>query len=203
MKILLASNNKHKAEEINAILNKEATGGFELLIPSNLGLQDADITEDGETLEENARKKAEGFYKLAGTPCFADDTGLEIDALAGAPGVRSARYSGAYGDDAANRAKALAALKNVPAGKRTARFRTVICYYDGQNHAYAEGICEGRITNEERGTNGFGYDPIFAPNGYDQTFAQMPPELKNRLSHRAKAAANFVEILKNIMRPSI
>lgn len=201
MKILLASNNKHKAKEINEILYKEDAPDFELLAPADLGLENLDITEDGDTLEENARKKAAGFYEKAEAPCFADDTGLEIDALGGMPGVRSARYSGVYGDDAANRAKVLAALENVPDAKRTARFRTVICYFDGSQAAYAEGICEGRITNEERGANGFGYDPIFIPDGYRETFAEMAPELKNRLSHRAKAAANFVELLKKKAPP--
>ncbi len=196
MKILLASNNRHKQRELQAIFDENAPGLIDLVLPADVLDEKIDVIEDGDTLEANAMKKADEFYRTTGLPCIADDTGLEIDALNGAPGVHSARFAGEYGNDAANRKKALEQLEGVPIENRTARFRTVICFAGESGFEFVEGRCEGKIIDEERGKEGFGYDPIFVPESYDKTFAQMSPEEKNDISHRADAARNFVEILK-------
>ena len=155
-----------------------------------------DVVEDGLTLEENAFKKASEYHNLTVLPCFADDTGLEIDALNGEPGVHSARFAGEHGNDAENRKKVLYLLSNFPIEKRTAQFRTVICFYDGSKPYFIEGICKGKINFDEKGTNGFGYDSIFIPDGSTKTFAEMNPFEKNEISHRGKAIRNFVQFLK-------
>ncbi|MFC2131756.1 RdgB/HAM1 family non-canonical purine NTP pyrophosphatase [Bacteroidota bacterium] len=201
MILLLGSNNKHKASEVKQIIEKHLPGQFEIKILSDVLDNDFDVEEDGATLEENAYKKAYEYHKLSNLPCFADDTGLEIDALNGEPGVHSARYAGKHGNDSANRKKVLELLKDIPDEKRTAQFRTVICYYEGKEPHYIEGICQGRIIHEERGSGGFGYDSIFVPDSYQQTFAEMNAEQKNDLSHRGKAVRNFVELLRNIKNP--
>jgi XTP/dITP diphosphohydrolase len=198
MKILLASNNKHKAKEI---LDKvqEAKLEVEILMPGEVFPDVLDVEETGQTLEENAFLKANFFYKKFNLPTLADDTGLEVDALGGEPGVFSARFSGIYGDDMANRLKLLNLLKNVPEGKRTARFRTVICFIDNGNPTFFEGVCLGEITTEQRGEGGFGYDSIFVPKGYSLTFAEMSFEEKNRISHRSRAIERFVDFLKKLL----
>jgi XTP/dITP diphosphohydrolase len=196
MKLLIGTNNKHKLKEIWSIFDVEMPGKYELLsIAEALG-RDIDIEETGTTLEENAFIKAKTLFELTGLPCISDDTGLEIDALGGQPGVHSARFSGEYGNDAANRAKALDLLKDVPHKKRTARFRTVICYIDSDKTEYIDGKVEGTIIFEERGSAGFGYDPIFQPLGFDKTFAEMTDVEKNEISHRGNAIRNLVEWMK-------
>lgn len=195
MEIVFATNNLHKLEEIGALLGKK----FRLL-----GLKDLDISEeipeDFETLEENASQKAWYIYNKTGKNCFADDTGLEVKALDGAPGVYSARYSrmgqptfpemeAAEG----NIRKLLLELEGK--SDREARFRTVISLILEGVECQFEGIVEGEITLKSSGGMGFGYDPVFRPKGYDQTFAEMDLEFKNRISHRAKAVQLLIEFL--------
>jgi len=185
MRIVFATNNAHKLSEIRQILGQR----IEVLSLADIGCR-ADIPETADTLEGNALQKAQYVWEHYHLSCFADDTGLEVDALGGAPGVHSARYAGGAGHDSeANMAKLLQELGNN--NNRKARFRTVIALLltDGgqtEQHLF-EGIVEGQITRERRGEAGFGYDPIFQPEGYDQTFAQLGEAVKNKISHRAKA----------------
>ena len=158
-----------------------------------------EVDEDQDTFEGNACKKATEIAAAASVACLADDSGLEVDALAGRPGVYSARYSGPGATDARNNARLLQELANVPDARRTARFRCAIAVVDanGELLAEADGACEGRIAHEPRGSHGFGYDPIFVPDGYGQTMAELGPETKNRISHRAQAAAALVPLLRD------
>ena len=196
MKILLASNNKHKQKEMQQIFDAEAPGKIELIIPDDIFDKRYNVEENADTLEGNAFLKAQAFFELAEMPVIADDTGLEIDALKGAPGVHSARYAGEHGDDEANRRKVLSLITGVPEERRGAQFRTVICFIETGEPIYVDGKCKGKIIEEERGSAGFGYDPIFIPEGYDKTFAEMPAEEKNKISHRANAALNLIKLLK-------
>jgi XTP/dITP diphosphohydrolase len=198
MKLLLGSNNRHKQSELQAIFDKEMPGSIDLLIPDDVLSEKIEVDETGNTFEENAYLKAKAFNDASGIPTFAEDTGLEIDALNGEPGIFSARYSGEHGNDSANRKKVLELMIDIPPEGRTARFRTVICLIINNKVEYLEGICAGKIIYDERGTNGFGYDPIFMPDGYDMTFAEMPSELKNSISHRNKAALNLINCLKSL-----
>ncbi|MBD1208084.1 MAG: RdgB/HAM1 family non-canonical purine NTP pyrophosphatase [Ignavibacteria bacterium] len=191
--LLIGSNNTHKAEEMRAIV--EAQGLAHLLMPSDVQGFPTDIPETGATLEENAYIKAVTIFQATGRICIADDTGLEVDALGGAPGVHTARYAGEHASYAENRTKMLAELRDVPPEQRTARFRTVICYHDHFRVCFAEGICEGHIAAKERGEAGFGYDAIFIPQGFDRTFAEMNADEKHRVSHRGQALKRFAEIL--------
>lgn len=185
MRIIAATQNAHKLIEIRAITDQF---GIELVSQKDAGLGDLDIEETGTTFEENSFIKADAICKLTGEASIADDSGIVIDALGGAPGVYSARYAGEHGDDAANRRKVFEELEGVPFEKRTARFVCVITlvYPDGKK-LVARGEVEGHIGFEERGTNGFGYDNMFIPLGYDITFAEFEPEAKNKISHRANA----------------
>ncbi len=183
--IVAATQNKHKIKEIEAI-TKEF--GLSVISRSEAGIPDIDIVEDGETFEENSYKKAHEIMKLCGKITIADDSGLEVDFLDGAPGVYSARFAGVSGDDEANNKKLVGMLKDVPYEKRTGRFVSVITmvFPDGEK-IVARGEVEGHIVLEEQGGNGFGYDPLFVPEGYDRTFGQISPEIKNKISHRANA----------------
>lgn len=183
--IIAATQNKHKIIEIDAITSEF---GLKIIGRDEAGIPDIDIVEDGETFEENSYKKAYEIMKISGKPTIADDSGIVIDALGGAPGVYSARYAGPECDDDANNAKVLRELEGVPIEKRTARYVAVITmvFPDGKT-IVARGECEGHIMFEETGTNGFGYDPMFRPLGYDTTFGHIPPEEKNKISHRGKA----------------
>ncbi|MCF0150655.1 MAG: RdgB/HAM1 family non-canonical purine NTP pyrophosphatase [Firmicutes bacterium] len=187
MRIIAATQNSHKIEELNAITKDF---GMELVSMKEAGLGSLEIEENGTTFEENSFIKAKAITDLTGELAIADDSGLEVDALSGAPGVHSARFAGGHGNDAANRQKVLQLLQNVPDEKRTARFVCVITLVrpDGTKLA-ARGTVEGRITEEELGDGGFGYDCIFMPDGFDVTFAQMDADQKNRMSHRARALA--------------
>lgn len=181
-RLFFASANKHKLTEIRTLLEPL---GYELL-----GLHDLaffnDIPETGETLQENAFLKAIFLHRELGMPCFADDSGLEVDVLGGAPGVHSARYAGEPRSDANNLQKLLRELAGK--GNRKACFKTVICLIDEYNAThYFEGRVDGEITTEARGEGGFGYDPVFIPSGYQHTFAELPAEAKNQISHRARA----------------
>ena len=208
MKIVFATNNEHKLSEIRAILGPS----FDVVSLADIGCHE-DIPETGQTLEENALMKAEYIYNKYHLSCFADDTGLEVEALNGAPGVYSARYAaivpagepaGPSHDSEANMARLLRELANN--NNRKARFRTVIALIEKKDvcpcgctsikvvHKF-EGIVNGEITREKSGAEGFGYDPIFRPDGYDKTFAELGADIKNQISHRARATAKLCEFL--------
>ena len=208
MRIVFATNNQYKLSEIRSILGES----IEVLSLKDIGCN-VDIPETGKTLEENALQKAQYIYDNYHFDCFADDTGLEVEALDGAPGIYSARYASMESDDQtishdseANMARLLRELGNN--NNRHARFRTVIALIQKKNvcpcgctsikeiHQF-EGIVEGQIIRERRGGEGFGYDPIFQPDGYNQTFAELGMEIKNHISHRAKAVQKLAEYLKN------
>ncbi|MFY9117033.1 MAG: RdgB/HAM1 family non-canonical purine NTP pyrophosphatase [Bacteroidales bacterium] len=188
MELLFATANLHKYREVQTILGPSVS----IIMPSSLGFE-GDIPETGLTFEDNALQKAFFLWEKFHIPCFADDSGLEVDALNGAPGVYSARYAGANGNDRKNVEKLLHALKDSPV--RTARFRCVIAFIQQGMPALFEGVVEGLITGEPRGDRGFGYDPVFIPNGYDITFAQMTEEAKNAISHRKRALEKMSLIL--------
>jgi len=190
-KLVFATNNKHKLQEIREIL----IGEFKIMGLNEFGVND-DIPETGKTLSENAAIKSGFIFKEFNIDVFSDDTGLEIDALEGRPGVYSARYAGEDGNSEANIKKVLVELQNKT--NRKARFKTVISLIiEGKEYQF-DGKVEGRITNEKYGTSGFGYDPIFIPDGYELTFAEMSNEEKNKISHRARATQKLVDFLKTI-----
>ncbi len=197
MQLLVASRNRHKLKEIEAIL---AELNFELKSSADIpGL--AEVKEDAATVRDNAVKKAVETAKAAKMLTIADDTGLEVDALGGEPGVRSARYAGEDATYHENNQKLLAALKGVPMEKRTARFRCVVAIADADGLVdVVEGICNGTILEEERGGGGFGYDPLFIPDGQVKTFAELSPDVKNRISHRAKALQKAWAVLSRYLR---
>lgn len=197
MKIVFATNNQHKLREIREILGDQ----FEILSLADIGCHE-DIPETGNTLEANAHQKSEYVFDHYHIDCFADDTGLEVDALGGAPGVHSARYAeGTDHNSEANMDKLLRELGNI--SNRQARFRTVISLIqmEGGNPVCSreyqfEGSVEGRIGHERHGNGGFGYDPLFIPEGYDKSFAELGEEVKNQISHRARAVKKLAEWLK-------
>ena len=187
-KIIFASNNKHKAEEIRAVLG----GQFDIITLKEAGIE-IDIPEPHETLAENASEKSMVIHRLTGMDCFSEDTGLEVDALGGAPGVRSARYAGEQANAEENLQKLLAEMKGIE--HRAAQFRTVISLIlNGQEYIF-EGTCEGSITNSASGSAGFGYDPVFMPAQYDKTFAELGIEVKSVISHRKKAIEKMTSFL--------
>ncbi|MDE6827808.1 MAG: RdgB/HAM1 family non-canonical purine NTP pyrophosphatase [Alistipes sp.] len=191
MKILFATNNAHKLSEVSEVLGD----GFRLLTPRDCGVTE-EIPETQPTLEGNALQKARYLHERTGLDCFADDTGLEVAALGGAPGVRSARYATDGHDFAANNRLLLKNLEGTT--DRRARFRTVIALIlNGEEHFF-EGIVEGRIIDAERGAEGFGYDPLFIPDGGDKTFAEMSAEEKNAVSHRGRAVRRLAAYLHSI-----
>lgn len=189
-KIIFATNNRHKLEEVSQIL----TGKVEILSLEDIGCFD-DIPETADTLDGNALLKARFVKEKYGYDCFADDTGLEIEALGNEPGVYSARYAGEQRNANDNMEKVLANL----AGKesRRAKFRTVIALIEGDKEWLFEGKVEGEIALTKSGATGFGYDPIFRPDGYTQTFAELGNETKNKISHRAKAVEKLIEYLQH------
>ncbi|NLJ58419.1 MAG: XTP/dITP diphosphatase [Tissierellia bacterium] len=196
-RIILSSGNKHKINEIKDILKNMP---FEVLSKNDLGYEDFDVVEDGRTLEENAYKKAKELQKLTKGIVIADDTGLFVDALNGQPGVHSARYAGERATYAGNNKLLLKNLQNVPEEKRTAYFKTVIVViFEDGSKLTAEGICKGYIGFEEKGSNGFGYDPLFVVEGRDKTFAQLTEKEKNQISHRANALKNLQSKLEAII----
>lgn len=194
-RIVFATNNQHKLQEIREILSPE----FEIVSLKEIGCHE-DIPETGNTLEENALQKARYISERYHISCFADDTGLEVEALEGAPGVHSARYAeGTDHDSEANMTKLLRKLEGKE--NRQARFRTVIALIElgedeTENVHLFEGIVEGHISTERQGTEGFGYDPIFVPEGYEKSFAALGETIKNHISHRARAVKKLAEYLK-------
>lgn len=206
--LVLATGNKGKVAEFRSLLGP---AGFGLLTPGDLGF-DGDVEETGTTFRENALLKARALASLSPHPVLSDDSGLEVDALGGAPGLYSARYAaletgprGPWLDSAghplptaaANRAKLLKALEG--ADGRGARFLCVLCYLaPGAAPAFFEGVCEGTVIRQERGGGGFGYDPIIVPAGYDRTFAELPGEVKDAISHRGRAVAAFLAALGSV-----
>ena len=190
-KLVFATNKAHKLEEVAAILGDQV----ELLSLNDIGCQ-ADIPETAETLEGNALLKSSYIYKNYHLDCFADDTGLEVETLNGAPGVYSARYAGGEGHDAqANMLKLLHELDGKE--NRKAQFRTAISLIlDGKEYLF-EGVIKGEIIKEKRGDSGFGYDPVFMPEGYDRTFAELGNDIKNQISHRALAVQKLCEFLQS------
>ncbi len=190
MELVFATNNKHKIREISDLLDKN----FRILGLADLGITE-DIPEEAETLEENALFKARYVHEKTGLNVFADDTGLEVSSLGGAPGVYSARYAGESKSFDDNIEKLLREMKDL--SERSARFRTVIALIiDGSEYLF-EGTVEGEIIRERRGSSGFGYDPVFLASGYDLTFAEIPLSEKNRISHRAKAMRKLIGFLSD------
>lgn len=188
-KIVFATNNAHKLEEVAAMLGSS----YEVMSLREIGCT-TDIPETADTFAGNALQKAHFVKEHFGYDCFADDSGLEVDALDGAPGVYSARYSG--GGSEANMDKLL--LNLTGKSERSAQFRTVIALVIGEDTQLFEGIVRGTIIEERKGEGGFGYDPIFVPEGYDKTFAELGADVKNRISHRAKAVEKLAKYLNNI-----
>lgn len=191
-KLVFATNNAHKLEEVAAILKDKV----DLLSLNDINC-DTDIPETADTLEGNALLKSSYIHTYYGLDCFGDDTGLEVEALDGAPGVYSARYADGEGHDAeANMRKLLHAMEGKE--NRKAQFRTVISLILDDKEYFFEGVVKGEIIAQKRGTTGFGYDPIFVPEGYEQTFAEIGSEVKNKISHRALAVNKLCEFLKSI-----
>jgi XTP/dITP diphosphohydrolase len=188
-KIVFATNNSHKLAEIRAMLPQ----GIDVLSLADINCH-VDIPETADTLEGNALQKAQFIYENYGYDCFADDTGLEVDALDGAPGVHTARYAGEQHDTEANTDKLLSELKEK--NSRRARFRTIIALIEkGEVHLF-EGVVDGEIATERRGTDGFGYDPVFIPEDTGKTFAELGVSVKNKISHRARAVCKLMNYLR-------
>ncbi|RZS90495.1 non-canonical purine NTP diphosphatase [Aquimarina brevivitae] len=190
MKIVFATSNKNKIKEVQELMPQ----GIELISLQDIGCLE-DIPETSPTIEGNALQKANYIQENYGYNCFADDTGLEVEALDGAPGVLSARYAGEAKDPEANMTKLLSALQGV--SNRQAQFKTVIALcIDNKTHTFT-GICKGTITIEKRGLEGFGYDPLFSPEGFEETFAEMPLTTKNEIGHRGKAVQQLIAFLNH------
>jgi XTP/dITP diphosphohydrolase len=192
VKVVVATRNQHKLREIQALM-----AGWELVSIDEVA-PDAALVEDEDTFEANAIAKARQAHVATGLPALADDSGVEVDALEGAPGVRSARYAGDPCDDRKNNEKLLMALDGVPPSRRTARYRCAAAFVDGDRVVVREGACEGRVLKEGRGTGGFGYDPLMLIEELGRTMAELTPEEKNRISHRAAA----FQALALALRPS-
>lgn len=189
-KIIFATGNSHKLKEVREILGD----GFEIVSLNDIDFHE-DIPETGNTLQQNASQKSHYIFDRFRIDCFADDTGLEVDALDGAPGVYSARYAGEHVTYDDNVNKLLAKLRGV--GNRAARFRTVISLILEGKEYFFNGVVEGHIIDHKLGSGGFGYDPVFVPDGYNRTFSEMTPETKNAVSHRGKAIQKFADFLKS------
>ena len=191
MELVFATNNPHKLKELQAILGND----IHLLSLKDIGCFE-EIPEEQPSVEGNARQKALFVYEKYNYPCFADDTGLEVDALNGEPGVFSARYAGPEKDANANMDKVLERLQKI--NNRKARFRTVIALITAGVEKQFEGVVEGEITRGKRGDSGFGYDPVFLPDGFNKTFAEMDLSTKNKISHRGRAVQKLVQYLKQL-----
>ncbi len=191
-KLVLASRNKDKIEEMKVLVS-----GLGIEVLSALDFHDLeDVEEDQPTLEGNALKKARYVFSKTGIPSLSDDTGLEVEALGGAPGVYTARYAGedaTYQDNVDKLIREMGVKEN-----RKAHFRTVVALVDGNEELTFEGVCSGNILNEEKGSEGFGYDPVFQPEGFDESFAEMDSSIKNEISHRGRAIQKFVQFLSKL-----
>ncbi len=190
-KLIFATNNQHKVDEIRQVLGKR----FDIITLKEAGI-DIDIPEPHDTLEANASEKSTTIHRLTQQDCFGEDTGLEVKALNGEPGVKSARYAGEERSFEANIEKLLQNMEGV--SNRSARFRTIISLILNQQEMLFEGICEGRIIHEKRGQQGFGYDPVFIPDGSSLTFAEMDTAAKNQFSHRKKAMDKLIRFLQSL-----
>lgn len=211
-RILLGSNNQKKYKELKELIDLNLSNQIEILSPMDFGLEKFEIIENGRTFEENAFIKAKAFFDKSGVISLSDDSGLIVDALDGEPGIYSARYaahiskqdatvdSTQNSTDLDNIKFLLSRIKDLKSNfdfdNVTAKFVTVLCLYDGINAKYFSGEVKGKIIRELRGLNGFGYDPIFVPNGYDKTFAELGNEIKNQISHRKMALDKFIEYLQ-------
>jgi XTP/dITP diphosphohydrolase len=197
IKIVAATGNRHKIAEIEAITSQF---GIKVITKAEAGVGDLEVEETGRTFEGNSLIKAEAIMTATGMPAIADDSGLETDALDGAPGVYSARFSGENATDESNNKKLLELMSDVPDDKRGARFVSVVtlCFPDGRT-IVARGECPGHIIREPRGNGGFGYDPLFVPDGFEKTYAEISAEEKNSISHRAKALRLLKEKLEKMM----
>ncbi len=195
-KIVLATHNQHKRHEMNRVLSSMGI----TIVGLNDFPQIGDIEETGKTLLENAFIKARKVFELTGIPSIADDTGLEVNALDGAPGLFSARYAGENPTYEDNINKLILALEGVPKEKRNAKFRTIIAFVDFNKELHSEGIAEGVITEIPEGRDGFGYDPIFKPNNFNKTYAEMDIEQKNKISHRGRALKKMKKLLINYLK---
>ncbi len=193
-RLILSTDNKNKAKELREILKNLP---LEILTKKEAGVDNLQVVEDGDTLEYNSLKKARELAELVDNMVMADDSGLFVDALDGEPGVYSSRYGGEDGNDALNNRTL---LRNLKGRERTAAFRTVIALITENGKEYTvKGECRGRILEEPRGDNGFGYDPLFVPEGYSETFAQLPADIKNSISHRRRAIDALREKLEEIL----
>ena len=193
-RLLLASRNKDKLKEIQQVLTP-----YDIELKSALDYEHLEeVEEDQDSFEGNALKKARYVHQETGEPALADDTGLEVDALDGAPGIYSARYAGEQATYQDNVDKLLATLDGIETDKRTARFRTVLALITGSQEVLLNGVCKGTIISTPRGKGGFGYDPVFVPEGYEKTFAELNSREKNKISHRGKALEKFRNFLENI-----
>lgn len=186
--LIFATNNEHKVKEIRSVIGPS----FHIITLREAGI-DIDIPEPHDTLEANATEKSQTIHRMTGQDCFSEDTGLEVEALNGEPGVKSARYAGDGRDFQQNIDKLLGKLGNNP--NRKARFRTVISLILQGREYFFEGVCEGSILEEQQGSKGFGYDPVFVPDGADKSFAEMSMEEKNKYSHRQKAVSQLIDFL--------
>lgn len=202
VKLLVATNNPGKVREYAELL-AGLPGPISFTLPAQEGLT-LEVEETGDTFEENARLKAQAFARASGLLTLADDSGLEVDALGGAPGVRSARYAGPGASDVDRYRKLLRALEGVPQGQRSARFHCVVAVGLPGGELYtAEGLCEGEIGFSPKGDHGFGYDPVFIVEGYQgQTMAELPPHVKNQISHRARALHAIQPVLAQLIAPA-
>jgi XTP/dITP diphosphohydrolase len=198
VKLLLATRNRNKVVEMQHAL--EDTGWQVVMLSDIVGAPD--VEEDGATFHDNALKKARSAARVSGLWTLAEDSGLEIDALGGEPGVKSARYAGEGASDADRIRKIIGHLTSVPDERRTGRFRCMMCVIDpaGTEKCF-DGCCEGRIANDARGSSGFGYDPIFIPDGYDKTFAELGLGVKSKISHRARAMQQVLAFLRSHVSP--
>ncbi|NLY71734.1 MAG: XTP/dITP diphosphatase [Clostridiales bacterium] len=196
MIVVAATQNKHKIAEIDAIMKPF---GYKVISRAEAGVPDIEIEEDGDTFEENSLKKAMEIHKLCGEITIADDSGLMVDILDGAPGVHSSRFAGEEGNDEKNNQKLLKLLSNIPIEQRTAKFVSVITMvFSVDRVVVARGECKGHILFEPRGENGFGYDPLFVPDGYDKSFGELSSEEKNKISHRAMALQALEKQLRSL-----
>lgn len=200
-KLVLSTNNIHKVEEIKDILKDLP---IEVLSKKDLGLEELDVVEDGTTLEENSIKKAKALSNKTDYMVMADDSGLFVEALNGVPGVYSSRYAGEEGNDLKNNKKLIKELENIPLENRNGSFKTVIALVTEEKQVLTvRGECKGHIISSPRGENGFGYDPLFIPEGYNETFGELGEEVKNKISHRAKALEKIRKTLINLLKEDL